>query len=156
MHLHFRTEKNTMFFYLKNLIFMLALMKRIGLITKKQKLFSLLGTHTPYFILKKRYGKFTLKMFKWCYNIYDGFFCEGNFERELLLKIIRQNSQAKIYTTFNGITSFRFQKLYETKASIQGFTILSIASIPNEDKIYYKGIDVMLKAFNEAKKVIKI
>jgi len=126
--------------------FYLGFMKFFGLINDNQKLVSMFGTHTLYFLYTGKYSKVTSFLFKKLFNQYDLILCEGKMQEELL-RIYIQNKKTKIIPIFNGNPSERYDKLYSKSPKLNSFNILTIGSISNQDRIYYKGLDLMLEAF---------
>ena len=127
--------------------FMLGLMKKIGLISKKQKLIAIMGTHTLYFLYTNRYSSSTKRAFIHLFKLYDAFICEGPIQYELLNNFLGENHKVKVYKTFNGSPASRFDKLIKIEPNLEKLNIVTIGAIANQDRIYYKGIDLMLTAF---------
>jgi glycosyltransferase involved in cell wall biosynthesis len=130
---------------------MLGLMRRMRLISRRQKLFSIMGAHTLYYLHTNLYSKSTKKAFIKLFNTYDAFICEGPIQYELMKSFLGENSKTKVYQIFNGSPSQRFNKLIQVQPLIESYNIVTIASIANQSRIYYKGIDLMLAAFAKAK-----
>jgi glycosyltransferase involved in cell wall biosynthesis len=131
--------------------FMLGLMKKIGLISKKQKLFAIMGSHTLYFLYANQYSESTKKRFIKLFNLYDAFICEGPIQYQLMKSFLNVNSKIKVYQIFNGSPSHRFDKLIQLKPNLESQNIVTIGAIPNQSRIHYKGLDLMLAAFSKAK-----
>lgn len=147
----FPNRKNYDVFLSEEAYFMLGIMKKIGLISKKQKLIALMGSHTLYFLHTNQYRSSTKKAFIKLFQIYDAFICEGPVQYELLLNYIQDNSKTKIYQIFNGSPAVRFNKLILIKPNLEKLNMVTIGAIPNKNRTYYKGIDLMLSAFNKVK-----
>ena len=131
--------------------FMLGLMKRLRLINKKQKLVSIMGSHTLYFMHTNMYSKFTKKNFIKLFNNYDAFICEGPIQYEILKMYLKPNSKIKVYKIFNGSPDWRFNKLIKIKPKLNKLNIVTIGAMPNSNRMYYKGIDLMLEAYSKVK-----
>lgn len=131
--------------------FMVGLMRKMRLISRKQKLFSIMGTHTLYYLHTNLYSKSTKKAFIKLFNMYDAFICEGPIQYELMVSFLGENSKTKVYQIFNGSPAQRFNKLIQVQPLIESYNIVTIGSIPNQSRIFYKGIDLMLAAFSKAK-----
>lgn len=131
--------------------FMLGLMKMLGLISKKQRLIGIMGSHTLYFLHTKQYSRLTTKMFMKLFRMYDAFICEGPIQYQLLRDFLGDDKNVKLYQIFNGSPSSRFQKLISVKPNLEKLNLITIGAIPNQNRIHYKGIDLMLAAFNEVK-----
>lgn len=131
--------------------FMLGLMKKLGLMSKRQKLFAIMGSHTLYFLYTNQYQETTKKAFIKLFNTYDAFICEGPLQYEILKTFIDSKSNIKIYKTFNGSPAWRFNKLIKIEPKLDKLNIVTIGDIPNKNRLYYKGIDLMLEAFSKVK-----
>lgn len=131
--------------------FMLGLMKKLRLISKKQKLIAIMGSHTLYFLHTNQYSSTTKKAFIKLFKLYDGFICEGPLQYELLNKFLGEAHTKKVYQIFNGSPSVRFDKLIQIKPNLEKLNIVTIGAIPNYNRIHYKGLDLMLAAFTLVK-----
>ncbi len=127
--------------------FMLGIMKKIGFISKRQKLIAIMGSHTLYFLHTNQYSDSTKKAFIKLFHLYDGFICEGPIQYQLLNEFLGENHTKKIVQIYNGSPAIRFNKLIQVKPNLEKFNIVTIGAIPNQNRIHYKGIDLMLEAF---------
>jgi glycosyltransferase involved in cell wall biosynthesis len=126
----------------------IALMRSLRLIKKRKKLISQLGTHTLYFIKANRYGDFTKKMFLYTFSKYDVIICEGEMQKEILISLLSEYKKKPIIKTIsNGSTETRVEKLLLVKPNLKSNKILSIAETPNNDRVFYKGLDLNIAAF---------
>lgn len=149
--LSFPKRKSYDVFFSEEAYFMLGLMKKLGLISKKQKLIAIMGSHTLYFLHTNRYSPITTKAFIRLFKQYDAFICEGPLQYELMNNFLGKGHQVKVYKIFNGSPETRYQQLIKIKPSLEKLNILTIAAIPNEGRIHYKGLDLMLAAFTVVK-----
>jgi glycosyltransferase involved in cell wall biosynthesis len=131
--------------------FMLGIMKKFGLISKKQKLIAIMGSHTLYFLHTDQYAASTKKAFIKLFKLYDAFICEGPIQYELLNNFSGKDHNVKLYQIFNGSPASRFNKLIELQPDLEKLNIITIGAIPNQNRMHYKGIDLMLAAFNNLK-----
>jgi len=131
--------------------FMPGLMKKLGLISKKQKLVAIMGSHTLYFLHTGKYAPSTKKAFIKLFRLYDAFICEGPVQYELLNNFLGKDHKVKVYKIFNGSPEIRFNKLIRTQPNLEKLNILTIGAIPNQNRMHYKGIDLMLAAFARIK-----
>lgn len=127
--------------------FMLGIMKKFGLISKKQKLIAIMGSHTLYFLHTNQYSPLTKKSFIKLFKLYDAFICEGPLQFEMLNTFLGENHNVKTYQIFNGSPEIRFNKLIQVKPNLEIFNIVTIGAVPNQNRIHYKGLDLMLAAF---------
>jgi glycosyltransferase involved in cell wall biosynthesis len=149
--LTFPKRKSYDVFLSEEAYFMLGLMKTLGLISKKQKLIGIMGSHTLYFLHTKQYSELTTKMFIRLFRMYDAFICEGPIQYQLLKNFLGEDHNVKVYQIFNGSPASRFNKLIGLRPNLGKLNILTIGAIPNQNRIHYKGIDLMLAAFNVVK-----
>jgi glycosyltransferase involved in cell wall biosynthesis len=148
---YFPKRKSYNIFFSEEAYFMLGLMKKLGLISKKQKLIAIMGSHTLYFLHTDQYSKRTKKAFIHLFKLYDAFICEGPIQYELLNNLLGKDHDVKLYQIFNGSPESRYQKLIKIEPNLEKLNMVSIGAIPNKDRIYYKGVDLMLKAFSIVK-----
>src|ERR1700756_4425796 len=135
--------------------FMLGLMKKLGLISANQKLIAIMGSHTLYFLYTNQYKPSTKKAFIKLFNLYDAFICEGDLQVNILNILLGNTHTKKIYKIFNGNPAIRFDKLLKIEPDFEKLNILTIGAIPNKERVFYKGVDLMLSAFETLKLNIK-
>lgn len=138
------------FFYIDNLHFMPVIMK-IFRLRKDQKIVAHLGSHTLYFIYAHRFSWLTEKLHVWALSKYDALICEGLMAEDLVKKILPKNAPP-LYTIINGIPEEHFPRA-EDISKLDSNTILFAGHGPGKDRMWYKGLDLMLKAFEKAKKI---
>ncbi len=127
--------------------FMLGIMKKFGLISKKQKLIAIMGSHTLYFLHTNQYPERTKKFFIKLFKLYDAFICEGPLQYEMLNNFLGKDSPVKTYQIFNGSPELRFNRLIQLKPNLEKLNIVTIGAVPNQSRMHYKGLDLMLAAF---------
>jgi glycosyltransferase involved in cell wall biosynthesis len=130
---------------------MLGIMKKLRLISKDQKLIAIMDSHTLYFLHTNQYSETTKKAFIRLFKLYDAFICVGPIQFELLSGFLIDNKKVKIYQTFNGVSANRFDELIQIVPNLEKLNIVTIGAIPNQNRIHYKGIDLMLAAFSIVK-----
>ena len=123
-------------------------MRKLGIINKNKKIVAHMGSHTLYFLYAKQYSPLNIKLHKWLFKNYDAFFCEGQMAAELTAKI--SSNHPKLYPTFLGPTNERFPVLLNLKPNLDTKNIIVIAGGSSDFRIYYKGLDLMIKAFSVA------
>ncbi len=138
-------------FLVDNLHFMPVIMKSFRLISKKQKIVAHLGSHTLYFIYTHRFSRFTEYLHIQALKRYDALICEGEMA-EMLVKNILGEKTPKLYTVINGIPSNHFPKQQNITSIDNHKNILFIGQGPGQNRLWYKGLDLMLEAFSIALK----
>jgi len=137
-------------FFVDNLHFMPVIMKFLRLNRKKQKIVAHLGSHTLYFIYSHRFSKLTEKLHIWALKNYDGLICEGMMSEDLVKKILGDKTP-RLYTIINGIPEEHFPEENEKLSNLDTNTILFVGQGPSKERMWYKGLDLMLRAFERAK-----
>ncbi len=90
---------------------------------------------------------FNLKLLK----SYDYLICIGDFQASLAQKLVVEEG-GRIYKGFNGVSEHRIHDLLKTSPNLSGQNLLYIANGPGNWRGWYKGIDILLSSFEEAKK----
>ncbi|MGZ3863962.1 MAG: glycosyltransferase [Bacteroidia bacterium] len=145
----FPDKKRYDYFLVDNLHFSPVIMKMFGLISKRQKIIAHMGSHTLYFIYAHKFSKLTEWAHIQALKRYDILICEGAMAEELTKKILNGKTP-KIYTIFNGIPEEHFPLPGNYTTNLTGKNILFMGHGPNRNRLWYKGLDVMLDAFNLA------
>jgi glycosyltransferase involved in cell wall biosynthesis len=119
---------------------------------QKRKYAVHLGSHTLYFMRSNYFSPFNIKLHLWVLSKYDLIICEGKMARQFVEEML-PNRKKGIVTTFIGPVDNRkklFKKIEYNPTSNQ---ILIIANGPGQFRKYYKGLDIMIKAFEIAAKI---
>ncbi len=146
----FPNKKDYNIFLVDNLHFYPVIMKVLHLITRKQKIVAHMGSHTLYFIYAHRFSKFTEWLHIQALKRYDALICEGKMAEELVKKILGANTP-KLYTVFMGIPDEHYPLEKSITTNLSGKNILFIGNGPNKSRMWYKGLDLMIAAFQSAK-----
>jgi len=117
---------------------------------KKQKIFAHLGSHKLYFIYAHRFSKLTERLHKWALRNYDALICEGLMAEDLVKKILGEKTPP-LYSVINGIPQDHFPAK-DQNAKLDTNIILFAGHGPGKERMWYKGLDLMLQAFETAKK----
>lgn len=147
----FPNAKRYSIFYVDNLHFMPVLMKKLKLNRKKQKIVAHLGSHTLYFIYAHRFSKFTELLHIWALRNYDALICEGQMAEDLVKRILNGKTPP-LYTIINGIPQDHHPN-EGLSAKLNTSTILFAGHGPGKERLWYKGLDLMLQAYNIAKNI---
>jgi len=146
----FPNKKDYNIFLVDNLHFYPVIMKVLHLISRKQKIVAHLGSHTLYFIYAHRFSRLTEWLHIQALKRYDALICEGKMAEELVKKILGKNTP-KLYTVFMGIPKEQFPSENGVTKNLPGKNILFIGNGPNQFRMWYKGLDLMIAAFKLAK-----
>lgn len=116
--------------------------------SKNQKFIVHLGSHTLYFLYTKKFNFLNLWIHKWALSRYDALICEGKMSSELALNILGKKCPP-VFTTFIGPLNERVEVLNKLSPELREPHIIIIASGPSDFRFFYKGMDLMLTAFNK-------
>jgi glycosyltransferase involved in cell wall biosynthesis len=146
----FPHKKDYQVFLIDNLHFSPVIMKIFHLINRKQKIVAHMGSHTLYFIYAHRFSKFTEWLHIQALKRYDALICEGVMAEELVRKILGKKTP-KIYTVFMGIPKEHYPTEKSFTTNLDGKNILFIGNGPNKNRMWYKGLDLMISSFQLVK-----
>jgi glycosyltransferase involved in cell wall biosynthesis len=147
----YRKYKNYDYILVDGLHFSPIIAKKLRILPKRTKIISHMGNQLPYFMLVKKLPKHSIVAHKWLFRNYDYICCEGNMIKEIILELIPEINK-KLLLTFLGPLDTRVAELREITPDFNSFNMLTIASGPGYDRVFYKGIDLMIEAFVIAKK----
>ncbi|MCD6067380.1 MAG: group 1 glycosyl transferase [Bacteroidetes bacterium] len=108
-----------------------------------------LGSHTLFFLYNGQYSTMVKRIHLWALRNYDMLICEGEMARELVQHLLPGYNK-QIYVNFLGPKTERNNKLLQLEYNAASGLILIIANGSGEFRKYYKGIDLMIKAFGIA------
>lgn len=139
-------KKKYKYFLIDGLHFPPVIMK-LFFLRKDQKIIAHLGSHTLYFLFSDQFSPMNKKIHLWALKQYDALICEGNMAFELVNLLLEKESPPK-YVSFLGPPRERYPKLKAIRPAIGSNKILLIANGPTEFRKFYKGLDIMLRAFD--------
>jgi glycosyltransferase involved in cell wall biosynthesis len=137
-------RRNYDVFLVDNLHISPVIMKLLFL-RRRQKIVVHLGSHTLYFLYTHRFSRSVERLHLWALKRYDALLCEGAMAAELAHRLL-PGSCPPTYETFIGPPAERAEALGVSEPSLEGRKILCIASGPDEARMHYKGIDLMVDA----------
>jgi glycosyltransferase involved in cell wall biosynthesis len=112
----------------------------------KKKLMVHLGSHTLFFMHSKIFSKINLWLHKKALQQYDVLLCEGDMAKQLAKGLLKEKLPPT-YVTYLGLPAERSLALKAIIPDLKSSTIVIIANGPSSFRAYYKGLDVMIKAF---------
>lgn len=145
----FPSKKKYDIFLVDNLHFMPVLMKTFRLLNRRQKIVAHLGSHTLYFIYAHRFSKPIEYIHIQALKRYDALICEGKMAAALVKEILGHKAP-KLYTVINGIPAEHFPK--QISVDFKHKNILFIGHGTGYERMWYKGLDIMIEAFAIANK----
>jgi glycosyltransferase involved in cell wall biosynthesis len=116
---------------------------------KRRKIIVHLGSHTLYFIYAKVFSRMNRWLHKEMLKRYDVLVCEGAMALQMATAILKDETPPA-YVTFLGPSAERYSVLNEIKPKLNSDNLIIIANGPTKFRSYYKGLDIMLRAFEKA------
>jgi glycosyltransferase involved in cell wall biosynthesis len=121
-------------------------LKRVGLLSKRKKIISLAANETLFFLKQGKFSAFTMKLYRdWYNHTIDGLICIGDFQQKLACEIIEKN--LPIRRISNGLPEAFFKTAKHFSYNPEGKDLVLIANGPSSFRVYYKGLDLAIKAF---------
>ena len=136
-------------FLVDNLHFMPVIMKILGLLRRDQKIVVHMGSHTLYFMYAGRFSKLNNWLHRKALARYDAVICEGAMAAELSKRLLGP-ACPPLYAVINGIPAKHFEK--RAAPVLAGSALLFMGHGPEDHRSWYKGMDLMLDAFAEARR----
>lgn len=114
---------------------------------KKKKMIVHLGSHTLYFMYSNRFSYFNNLLHKFFLSKYDALICEGEMAAVLVRNILSKRAP-KSFVVFNGIPNEHLS--YSVLPDLRSKKILFLGNGPGKERLWYKGLDLMIEAFEIA------
>ncbi len=146
----YKKYKDFDFILVDGLHFSPVLARKLGILPKRIKLLSHMGNQLPYFIIAKKIPGYSRFIHRWLLGNYDHIFCEGEMIRNMLLKI-NPKLNSSLHVTFLGPLENRVTTLRAIQPNFDTKLLITIASGPGADRVFYKGLDVMMEGFRLAR-----
>ena len=124
--------------------------KKLGLLKRGVVLVSHMGNQLPYFIFTNKLGYFSKKAHLWLLKNYDYLLCEGLLMQELICAI-SPSVQPRLKVVYTGPSQDRLNELRKIKVNLNSNNIITIAGGPGSNRMYYKGLDIMIQGFVKAR-----
>lgn len=146
---NYTNRKKYNIFLVDNLHFPPVIMKYLFLNRRKQKIVVYLGSHTMYFLYAKKFSWLNRLAHRVALRSYDAIICEGEMAKFFVQQVLKTRIPL-LYTVFNGIPDKQNLSGVSGRTIKTGKRILFIGSYNNAFRFEYKGVDIMLKAFEIA------
>ncbi len=114
---------------------------------KKKRMIVHLGSHTLYFMYSNRFSFFNNWLHKFFLSKYDALICEGEMAAALVKNILGKRAP-KSFVVFNGIPNEHLS--YSSLPDLTSKKILFLGNGPGKERLWYKGLDLMIKSFEIA------
>lgn len=146
---NYTDRKKYNIFLIDNLHFPPVIMKWLFLRKKRQKIVLYLGSHTMYYLYARKFSWLNLLAHRVALRSYDAIICEGGMARFFVQQVLKKRIPP-LYTVFNGIPDSQNLSAVTGKQVRDGKKLLFIGSYNNAFRFEYKGVDIMLEAFDLA------
>lgn len=130
----------------EGLHFVPILLKLLHLIPRRTKIVALLANEVLWFTKSHRYSPVTTKLNIFALNHYDHLVCIGEWQTSLARQLAPKH-QEKIITIQNGVPAEKVEALKSVNPNLQSKNLLFIGNVQGSWRLFYKGMDVMTKAF---------
>ena len=127
----------------------MPLMRVFKQIRKNQKIIVHLGDHTLYFLYSKKYLGRVRQLYLWSLSKYDAIIVEGKMGAYFAKQILGEKLPP-IYCVTSGIPKLHFNAVVNNQPNLNSKKILFMGQGPNENRMFYKGLDITINAFNKA------
>ena len=129
------------------------LMKYLGLIGSNQKLVGLMVGEELYFLYSRYYNRLTSWIMKRALEQYDLLLCKGQMQAFLAREILGKKCPV-LRPIINGIPKEKLEALLKVQPAIHSHNIVLLANGPGGFRVWYKGLDLMVKVVDEVSKLI--
>lgn len=146
----FRLPKNCDVYFVEGNFILPIIARKLHIIKKDTIIIKYVGEPIFYRLLNgetKGFKKWLLKIFL---KEVDGFVCHGDWQRELLKKVL---PSAKSMTVYTPILPKVFEEIGKSKKlpNLNSYNLLTIGN----GRVRYKGLDISIEAFNLIKRKYK-
>lgn len=128
----------------------LLIRKLAGLFGKRQKLIPLMDNETLFFYHHNMYSALVMRMIKSYLTKSDAIMCVGKFQTEMAVRIIGEANRPKVKTITNWIFKDKSEQLLSLNPNLSTNRILFIGDVSADFRAWYKGVDLIINAFNIA------
>ena len=125
-----------------------VLMKRLFL-RRDQKIIADLASHTLYFLLTHQFDRRVEELHLWALRRYDALICEGRMGVEIVRQLLGDRCPP-IYENNGGVDDARARVLAPVEPDLASHRMVFLGGGPNEFRMRYKGLDLMVEAFGIA------
>jgi glycosyltransferase involved in cell wall biosynthesis len=128
-----------------------VLMRRMGLLRSDQKIVALMDNETLYLVRSGYYPASTRKKILWLVESFDALLCVGAMQVRLARELMRRGARGPIIEeVYSAIPADRRTIAEAVRPSLAGRRILFVGNGPSGFRTWYKGLDLLLDAFERA------
>lgn len=125
----------------------MRLMKRLG---NHQKIIPWLAGEFPYFLVAGYYGPRKTQLLRWLFHYWDVYLCISPMVADLVRQVLPPHRGRDIFTIQNFVRQERLSTLQILKPTLKDPAIVFIGNGTGGFRIYYKGLDLLLKSLSIA------
>lgn len=114
---------------------------------KRKKIVALMADQSLSFYLTGRFSPFVRFFYRTYWKSCTAIVCIGDLQRELMEQVIKPADNIKLFTIYNGLDKEEREILSAMQIQPDGETIIAITHLGAEFRLFYKGIDLMVKGF---------
>jgi glycosyltransferase involved in cell wall biosynthesis len=130
------------------------LMRKLGLLNDRQRVASLMGDQTLYFLKTNYYPSSTQRMLMYALQHQDAIFCIGKMQSRIAEELFEGKSPSpEIFLIPNEIFDDRGMNLAGVQPDLENNQLLVVANGPYGFRSWYKGIDFVLDVFTKLLRV---
>lgn len=114
---------------------------------RHKKIVALMADQSLSFYLTGRFSPFVRFFYRTYWKSCTAIICIGDLQRELMEQIITPADKIKLFTIYNGLDAKEREILSAMQSQPDPETIIAITHLGAEFRLFYKGIDLMVKGF---------
>ena len=130
------------------------LMRKMGLLSDRQRIASLMGDQTLYFLKTNYYPHSTHRMLMYAMQRQDAIFCIGRMQTRIAEELFDGKDPCPaIYLIPNEVLDDRGMDYASVRPDLKSDRLLVVANGPYGFRSWYKGIDLVLQVFTQLLRV---
>ena len=127
--------------------FLPLIMRRLGLLDRRQRVVALMANETLYFLKTARYSRPTRLALLEALRACDALICIGRMQATLAGETLLSSRRAPLVLTVrSGVARDRQEALVRVEPSLDGRALLFVGNGPSGWRGWYKGLDLLLHA----------
>lgn len=128
-----------------------VLMRKMGLLRKTQRTAALMSNETLYLVRSGYYPASTRKKILWLMRSFDALLCIGAMQVRIARELMGEGAGApRIEELYCAIPAARREIAESVRPSLTAGRLLFIGNGPSGFRTWYKGVDLLLAAFEQA------
>lgn len=129
--------------------FPLALMRRVGLIRRPQRLMAIMGDDTLYFLRTDQFSRVASAAIRRTLESYDALLCVGEMTSSIARELLGSGrGRPQVFTVHPVWESAARLAAGEAEPDLEGNTLVFVGHGPSARRGWYKGLDLLVHAFS--------